>query len=639
MSFSKQSKSGLTIKTGDDVDQEKLQNHAPDDKNAWRLNAFMKNIEFQVSKKTQAKDGSVVPVDSAMVIVGRGGQVEAHLNPDFVESYVHTYYDLYTLLFHELNHISTGQLLEEKIKDAFPEDFWRTSAGKRVKTISEELLIKHLEHNALKDDKYHEISRRTYRDEDPPMNIFYRGTPEEEIEDVTFIRLHRRAFSKRDYSVRETSRALKYRHEQTESQRQDQGQQGQKGESSESNTDANQQSQSQSNSQGESSQENASQDDSSEGQPQGSSQGSQDSDNNEGSGKRSPSGGLDMEDVDEGEKESQGDGDSDKDQNNQDGEGSENEDDSQKDSEGDNGDQKEDNNSGQEGQSTQSDSNSNTSGGGYGEQKGDPPMVGSQSYSEGGPEENEAMQDLMEAMADVTRSDEDEDRIAKEIQKAYAKYDVTNHSEIRQTMRKAEVKPNVFEKVGRIVNDYTGEGARKSVVPDFRHDRRAMQAYSMGRYVSHYRRRNTAVEKDFIVFYDVSPSQESFVPYCNEIVIRNKSHLWKKSLYCFAGRNSLSSVRTRDFIKVARQGPKKVQDQWGGAGTNFSQVVDKIQEKKFMKVIVISDDKSTLSSEHKSWLEKWFSGQKHVFVLVHTNPSCGYGTFEPISDYTVGLDY
>lgn len=657
---------GLKIESESDLDTSKLIKHGPDTTGARELSAFMQNIDFHISRKAPGQHGGMVEVENAMVILNREGEVDMHLRPEFMDEYIDNYYELYTVVFHELSHVSTGQFIEDKIATMFPEDFWRTNAGKELKMIADELLIKHLEHNVLKDDKYHEVTRKSFEDANPPWNIFWRGTPEEEIEDPLFLRLHQRAFSKSEYSVRETAQALKFRADQNEDEEGQEGDQSQQGSGqfSQESSHGSSQGDSQGGSQGQSSQgQEGSQD------PNGESSQDQSGDQEESGGMKPGqlSGGMDPEEADQnssgdsGSEESaekgaegegsEGEGSGEDSEEGSEGQGSESQESESQESEDQGGEGPE----GQEGQSGGNQSGGNQSGGGQSDQKGssegaggqgdlgDYPMMGSQSYSEGDASENEVMQDLMESMAETVGGEYSpggERRVSKEVREHFDQYRIQNETEVQRTIERAEVEPNVFEEVGRIVREEQGNAPQKSVIPDFRHDRRAAQAYSMGRYRSHYKRKTAAVEKDFVVFYDISPSQDEYVPYCNEIVMRQKGNLWKNCLFCFSGSGCLHEVQVRNFIHVSKnEGPSGVQNRWGDGGTNFNQVVEKIKEKQFQKAIIISDDKAIIDDENRSWLEQWTASEDRVLVLVHTNPEGGYGSFSAFADHQVDIEY
>jgi hypothetical protein len=175
-----------------------------------------------------------------------------------------------------------------------------------------------------------------------------------------------------------------------------------------------------------------------------------------------------------------------------------------------------------------------------------------------------------------------------------------------------------------------------------------MAAYSHGAYQSHYRRPSVATEEKFVVFYDISPSQDKYVPYCNEIVFRNKADLHEKKLYCFSGSGTMSHVDVREFTRVVKEGGQKaVRSEWGDGSTNFNQVVREMRNEKLTKAIIITDNRAPISTTNREWLERTFTKKKkeNVLVIVNTTHVSGSGKsldpqrgFLPYATHLVDLD-
>ena len=535
----------LSIRKSEDIDRARLMSCAPARTSATKQVAFIKNIDFNVQKTAPAPTGrGRISVENAMVVLGANGKVNMYISPDFASS-LDSYYDLYTLIFHELTHIVVGHLIEEKIEAQYKDDFWKTKKGNFIRIIANELLIKHIEHNVLEDDKYHEINKKTFGEDDLPYQIFWRGVPDEEIDDPFFLRLKRKVFSESDYSTQETARGLRHYLDQNEEEDEDQ-------------------------------------------------------DSSEGSGEKQAEGGG----QDQG---GQGEGD-----------GQEKEDGGNQQEDGQEGNNEQD--SGEEEGGQQEGGNSP----GEWSEEDTPDTIGSQSYIEGDAELNEALQEALEAIANEI--DEavknkpsnpygskrgDIERLEDELEE----YVVKNSSQVTRIIRNHASKPSVYGKIGNIVRDHVGRAEEQSVLPDYRTDKRAAAAYSVGKFTSHYKRRQAAVEKKFVVYYDISPSQGEYIPYCNEIIKRIKKDLWKNTIFTFSGRDNLQKVRSRRFTQLAKEG--RVSQVLGDNSTDFVQVARHIIDNNFKKVIVITDNCAGLG-DMRNDLKKHVKKQGHALVIVYT---------------------
>lgn len=194
---------GLAIREDKDFDLALLLKHAPKKRSALRMRAILQGARISISRKNS----------NACVMHVEGERPQIFINPDFIERYVDNYYELFLLVFHEMTHIVVGHFIEAKIDLLYGDAFWSTRDGKRIKHMADELLIKHIENVALPEDEYHTINEKVFRALPEPMNIFFRGTPAEEISDLFFLQLQNRVYSAFDYSAREAASSLRRKYD------------------------------------------------------------------------------------------------------------------------------------------------------------------------------------------------------------------------------------------------------------------------------------------------------------------------------------------------------------------------------------------------------------------------------------------
>lgn len=567
---------GMILSRIEDLDMNTVLDHAPPGNGSLLLRAYLQNAEIQLSHR-QA---------NACVMHIQGKRPVISLNPDFLAQNVENYWELFTLLFHEMAHVMVGHFVEGKVKTLWGNPFWKTQEGAKIRDMSEELLIKHLEHMALPDDHYHTITEKTFRHLGEPMNVFFRGTPPEEITDPFFAAVHRRVFTTGAYSARETAFSMRLLMEGEDSQ----GPGDNPWDNVKPKPNGNEQQSGQAG--GDSSQS----DESGEGSP------SYVSGDPGESGKPGEKSEPDLDEGQDPEDDSNDPGDAD---------GSPSDDDADSDSEGAEG-------AGQDGEGDDADSDD-----GSGDSESDSAgSVGSQSTADA-----EGMESLLAAMASLLSQDgasTSGTQMAPDVQRELEKRTVANVAQIKREVIKAVSETGYFNQVARVFRSTVGRNIGHSIVPNLRHDKRAGMMLAAGQFVPYYRTENQATEERNHLFFDISGSQDRYISHCNELVLRLKPFIAENGLALFSSEHGpvdpVVPMRLSQFTREVKAGT--VQNHSSG-GTNFNLVIDYMMKHKIMKAAILTDNISSIWGEERiAYLKKM--AKKGYLLVIYSRDKTDY---------------
>lgn len=554
---------GLDVSEG--IDFEKVLAHFPDKRGSRLFRSIMEDFRFEVGREVEIPGQGTVPVANMQVTLA-GGELIVSLNPDFVRENVYNYYDLVAGIFHEMTHITAGHFIMPKIKAMFPDDFWDTPEGRHTMTVANELLVHHITDVCLPQDRYHDMFERIFREQGTTDTdrVMSRRTPPEELEDRVFQRFHERTFSQSgQFSVRETAYVMKSARPKPPKQFQDGSGQGGEGKGQQQK----------------------------KGGGGGQGQGKQQS-----QGDQNQKGGGQQQDQKQG------------------GQGSNGQQQDQKQGSG----QQSQQQGGGQGQD-QGSSSGGGQGSGTGQQKpsqqpSKKPFMGSGSSAD------ESMKDKLKDLAsalsqmidDPPKGDDEEskapsssdgctdDDVDPLVKEMVEKHRIQNIEEIRRAVKKVRIMPNLYAQIGRVIEDQMGKEEAITTTPNYR-DRRQVAARASGTFYPYSRHELLAAKDKFVIYYDVSGSQEEFIPYCNEIIRRFRRHLHRSEVILFNRR--IKRISTTEFTHLADQG--KLWSTHGGGGTSFNVVAQDIKRHQFKKVIFLSDNRANLQYDSIEFMKKW----------------------------------
>lgn len=570
----------MKIESPDDIDLLKVVKALP--YGPHRLRAFMIRGDVEVVEHDNFL---------ASVQLTSSGPKFQYSKPLFDE-YVENYIDVAFVTFHELLHVLSGHLDLEGMRERFRlpglfeeyesmDEIHSQSPSQlddddvstfQVVQYASELEIKHMEHVLLPDEKFHEINKRMYGDADHDSNkIMYREA--EDIEDYLYQVIHRRVFSTRNYSPFETFRALHNRKEEISDKMPDMDDQSGEDRSGDS--------------------EDAQESDSSKDQEDG-----EEEEESEGEG-----GGGEQDEENEDDQQ-QGGGNEQGEENDE--EGKENE---GNEGEGEDEEENEDENQDQDGNNNGED-----------EERDSQPMMGSESEVHEDAREKD-LQDLQDALSEILDEAEDADGCTKENiegnrpDRKHPIVDDQKRSKVENKVRESRDEPDFHSRLGEILDDKVGSAIQYSVVPNLQNDHQARIGRKLDMFVSKYRHEKHATREKVAFYYDCSSSQDEYIPVCNEIALRYKRYFAEQKVFVFG--SDVHEVKIGKFTRHAENGT--VTDLMGNRGTSFRNVIEHVKEKGFRKIIVLTDDKSSIPEDlMESLLKK--GKLRYILVLATQDP-------------------
>ena len=521
-----------------DIDLVSLSRRLPP--SAYRLRAFTQRAEVVL----QPGAAGVANVR----ITQSGPRIT--FDPIAIEELVANEDELAFIVFHEWMHVLCDHLSYEKMGLMFgiflktAEDWQKLQPWQRdLIQYAQELEIKHMEHILMPDDRYHEVNRKLFSESpDPKYKIFWRDTDIDEVDDEYCKIIHGRIYSHGLFSTREAFHLLQERSEENEEQ--EQGGDG-------------------------------------EGQPfiLGE-KGKEGSGSGDGNAPPQP-GGQKGEPGDEETDESGGGG-------------------SPSDAEGDD------------------------------QEKGPqpPPMIGSESGIDDDISD-EMLQDILDAFEQVfdaaQKVEAQEDRPADKKEASEEKGDAPDSPDpiegrpggksagtgtmmeqglkervkvprkriVERAVEKAQFKPNYLTRIMSAVSREIGGARSTSNTPNFLTDRGAQRDWFVGKYRTRYKHKRRPSQGEIALYYDLSYSQDAYIPYCNEVALQLKPVLADQKLYVFG--DYVAEVGLNEFIRRVREG--SVQQTMRSRGTNFRAVARHAKEHRFQKLVIITDNRCGLDED------------------------------------------
>jgi hypothetical protein len=528
----------MKLTSPEDIDLVSLSRRLPP--SAYRLRAFTQRAEIVL----QPGAAGVANVR----ITQSGPRIT--FDPIAVEQLVANEDELAFIVFHEWMHVLCNHLSWDKMGVMFgvflktKEDWERLQPWQRALIqYAQELEIKHMEHILMPDDRYHEVNRKLFaQSSDPKYKIFWRDTDIDEVDDEYCKIIHGRIFSRGLFSTREAFHLLQERTEENQEQQEGDGGDGQPFELAESGSPGG------------------------KGKP--------------GDGPPQPG----------GEK-------------------------------GPEGDQKDDESPG---------AGSSGDEGGSDEEKEaqPPPLIGSESGIDEDVSE-EMLQDILDAFEQVfeaaqkaeAQDDRSDDKKAESEegdtgekgpdpsdgrpggksagtgtmmeQGLKERIKVPRKRVVERAVTKAQFKPNYLSRIMSAVSKEIGGARSTSNTPNFLTDRAAQRDWFAGKYRTRYKHKRRPSEGEIALYYDLSYSQDAYIPYCNEVALQMKTLLADQKLYVFG--DYVVEVGVNEFARRVRAG--SVQQIMRGRGTNFRNVVRHAKEHKFQKLVIITDNRCGLRED------------------------------------------
>ena len=191
--------------------------------------------------------------------------------------------------------------------------------------------------------------------------------------------------------------------------------------------------------------------------------------------------------------------------------------------------------------------------------------------------------------------------------------EVARQRQIAQAVKRVQTKPNYLARVSASLGRQTAKARSRSTVPNFSTDKRAQRDWLMGRYRAKYARRKAPSENLVALYFDISYSQDSFIPHCNEIVLQMKHLLVDQTLFVFS--DYVVDVPVSEFVRRARAGT--VQNIVKTRGTNFRAVVQHARKNGFSKLAVLTDNGDQIVPEDE--MDPLTSRRDFYLLMIQTN--------------------
>lgn len=593
----------MNLNSVDDIDPKVLAEHLP--KSVESFYAFTRSARF-----VESRDPGIV----ASVRLTKDGIV-MHWNMSAVRKVVKNYHHLAFIIFHEYLHILSGHQLIRRMRTMFglyelpdvnlPEEATDISPEivEKIKLIKyvQELEIKHLENMLMPDDVYHDINRQLYeKSNDAWYRLYYRNSKEFDTPLQAY--LHRQVFSDGRYSLREAYHLLKRSQEWNEQQEGEEGSGSGQGEgdgkkSRSSKSSGKPDGRSKGNPEGES-------EDPSKGQSEGQSE-----DQSEDESKSKPKEEASEEEAGGGNEDNEGDQDKESDR-----------------SAG--GEDKGDKEDGGEGDGESEDKDEDYS-----------DIAEALTDSKSGIDDDANQEDIdkmfqaaSEAIKEsrgASKNSAPDDTIIETAAKERAH--VRRDAKVDKKFKRAQLKPNAFSLIQNRVAREMGHAIRYSSRPNFK-DHRAQLDWITGKHRRRYSHKTAPNRGKVELYYDISGSQDIYIPACNEIILQNKNHLGDQ-IHFFG--DVVKSISKQEFFRRAEEG--SVQDVLPQhyRGTAFKSVISHIQKNKYQRVIIITDNEDYVVSQeqmNKVMIPGWW------FLLVLTQKTSARRGFQYGITDTITLD-
>ena len=210
---------------------------------------------------------------------------------------------------------------------------------------------------------------------------------------------------------------------------------------------------------------------------------------------------------------------------------------------------------------------------------------------------------------------------------------VARRRAVERAAKRVRTKPNYLSRVSAAFSRQTSKARSRSTIPNFSTDRRAQRDYVMGRYRSKYARRKGVAEELFALYFDISYSQDAFIPHCNEVVLQLKRMFVNRTVFVFS--DYVVEVPITTFIRRAKAGT--VTGLVNSRGTNFTAVAEHAAANGFHRLAILTDNQGMVSEETLAPLTK---RRDFYLLMIQTNPSPSYEArgFAPFMKERIFID-
>lgn len=168
---------------------------------------------------------------------------------------------------------------------------------------------------------------------------------------------------------------------------------------------------------------------------------------------------------------------------------------------------------------------------------------------------------------------------------------VARNRRLEQAVKRIRTKPNYIARVTAAFSRVTAKARSRSTVPNYLTDRRAQRDYVTGRYRARFTRRKGASENLFALYFDISYSQDDFIPHCNEVVLQLKHMFVDQTVFVFS--DYVVPVPIGEFVRRAKAGT--VTGLVRSRGTNFTAVAEHAKKNGLHQLAVLTDNECGLS--------------------------------------------
>lgn len=162
---------------------------------------------------------------------------------------------------------------------------------------------------------------------------------------------------------------------------------------------------------------------------------------------------------------------------------------------------------------------------------------------------------------------------------------------IEHAVFKALEKPNWLGRVSAKIQREMGGGWQTSTIPNYVTDRRAQKDYMAGVYTPRYRVRREETEDLMHLYFDLSTSQDRYLPECFDLVVQLKDLFADGELHLFG--STLHTVAFETFF--AHYQSRTVTSLVTFRGTVFDNVVRHALEHEVKRMVVITDNDGQIS--------------------------------------------
>ena len=204
---------------------------------------------------------------------------------------------------------------------------------------------------------------------------------------------------------------------------------------------------------------------------------------------------------------------------------------------------------------------------------------------------------------------------------------------LRDGLLEVAAVPNFFSKVGRVLKESEGVNEDVSVLFNAG-DPISVVHQAMGMYRAFHRTPTFARADKFVMYYDVSGSQTSYMPRCNKVLQMNRQFLSNDEVVVFA--NQAKTISMKEFAR-SQDNPYAL---GVGGGTEFDAAVSHMRKNGHRRVVIMTDNEGRIDKkENMEYLEDC-QRSGFVFTILTTARYSTYGgnqTFVPCSNRIVVL--